>query len=124
MKLSLLLIAMFSLLTACSNGVTFMKTEVDVVILNKSTHDLENARVYFGEIVCKWGFVGRSFSASRGLFPHPITETAKLKWDEEGSSRVEDLDISKIYNRKKHGILKFIVYDDRVEVTFVEREKF
>jgi hypothetical protein len=110
------------LLVGCgSNGLAAMKPEVDAEFINKSSRDLHNTKVYFGERICEWGNVGKTFTAIYLYYPHPITARAELHWDESEGHRVEKLDLSKIYPAGKSGRLTFTVYDDRVEVTFREK---
>lgn len=123
MKLNLLLAGLLCcLLAACgSSGLAAMKSEVDVEIINRSSRDLQDAFARFGDNDCKWGYVGRTFTAGYGFYPHPITAQTELQWDEEGKHRMEKLDLSKIYPAGKSGRLTFTVYDGRVEVSFREK---
>jgi hypothetical protein len=92
--------------------------EMEIEIVNQSSHRLENALARFGEYKCVWGYVGKT--ASYMLYPHPITAQAELQWDENGKHRAEKIDLRKIYPRGKSGRLTFAVHDDRVEVSFRE----
>ena len=110
------------LLTGCgSNGLAAMKPEVDVEIINQSSHNLENTQARFGGNVCAWGRLVKTASAGYGFYPHPITAQTELHWDEPGGHRVEKLDLRKIYPPGKSGRLTFTVYDGRVEVSFREK---
>ncbi len=123
MKLDVLLIGCFCvLLAACSGrGLAAMKPEVDVEIVNQSSHSLENAKARFGDYACEWGWVAKSGTKGFGFYPHPITAETVLHWDEEGKHRVEKIDLLKIYPRGKSGRLTFTVYDGRVEARFREK---
>lgn len=119
---SLLAGLFFTLLAGCgSNGLATMKPEVDVEIVNLSSRNLTNALARFGAHTCEWGNVGKTFTAGFGFYPHPITTKTELNWDEEGKSRAERLDLSKVYPAGKSGRLTFTVYDDRVDVSFREK---
>ena len=120
MKLNALLIALFCvLLVACgSHGLAAMKPEVDVEIINQSTHVLGNALARFGAHACEWGNVGKTSTAGFGFYPHPITAETELHWDEDGKHRVEKIALGKTYPPGKSGRLTFTVYDGRVEVSF------
>lgn len=110
-----------ALLAACGgSGLAAMKPEIDVEIVNKSSRDLGNAEVRFGERVCGWGSVGKTFTKIYLFYPHPITAQAELHWYESGGHRLEKLDLSKTYPTGKSGRLTFTVYDGRVEVNFRE----
>ena len=104
-----------------SHGPARIVSNVEVEIVNQSSWALENASVYFGKYDCKWGHVGKTFSASYMFYPHPITAKAELHWDEGGKHRTESLDLNQIYSVGKSGRLTFIVRDDRVEVQFHEK---
>jgi len=123
MKLSAMFVGLLCLLlVGCGSGVlAAVKPEVDVEIVNKSSHDLENAKARFGDHACDWGWVIKTATKGYGFYPHPITARAELHWDESGGHRVEKLDLSKIYLPGKSGRLTFTVYDGRVEVTFREK---
>lgn len=109
-------------LGACTgSGAIAMKPSVDVEFVNRSTRDLRNAAVHFGEHVCEWGFVGKTNTKAYLFYPHPITAKADLHWDEEGKHRVEHLDLSKTYPPGGSGRLTFTVHDGRVEATFTPR---
>jgi hypothetical protein len=94
-----------------------MEVEID----NQSSRALENTQARFGDNVCKWGHVGKKYSASYMFYPHPITAKTELHWDENGKHRVEKLDLSNIYSAGKSGRLTFTVYDGHVEVSFREK---
>lgn len=104
-----------------SSGLTMMKPEIDVEIVNKSSRDLENAKARFGDHTCGWGWVIKSATKGYGFYPHPITAETGLSWDEPGGHRVEKLDLRKIYPPGKSGRLTFTVYDGRAEVSFREK---
>lgn len=119
MKLPLLLLSVLcALLVACgSRGLGFVP-KIEVEVVNRSSRDLENTEAHFGENRCRWGIVGKTFSAGYMFYPHPITAKAELHWDEAGKHRVEHLDLSKTYPPGGSGRLTFTVHDGRVEVTF------
>ena len=123
MKLNAIFVGLLCvLLVGCvSHLLAAVKPEVDVVIVNKSSRDLENAEAHFGDHTCRWGWVIKTATNGYGFYPHPITAQAELHWDESGGHRVENLDLSKIYLAGKSGRLTFTVYDGRVEVTFREK---
>ena len=98
-----------------------MKPAVEVEMVNELSGELENAEARFAEYVCKWGAVVKAASASYMYYPHPITAQAELHWDASGSHRTKKLDLSKVYGPGKSGCLTFTVYDDRVEVGFLEK---
>jgi len=110
------------LLAACGgSGLSIVKPDVDVDMINQSSEDLSNASAKFGDNICKWGAVGRTFTAGFMSYPHPITHDVELSWDHAEIHKVEKMDLRKIYPRGKSGRLIFTVYDDRVEVVFHER---
>jgi len=122
MKLNTLFFVFCILLTACGgSGVTAVKPEIDVEIINQSSRLLENALARFGDYTCEWGYVGKTFSKSYLYYPHPITVQTELSWSEEGKPRVEKLDLKAIYSSGKSGRLTFTVHDDHVETSFVEK---
>lgn len=123
MKLGHFLAGIFFLLLAgCgSNGLSAVKSQVMVEIVNQSSRDFENAEARFGRHTCEWGWVVRATSKGYGFYPHPITTETELHWDEPGGHRVEKLDLKKIYPPGKSGRLTFTVYDGRVEVSFREK---
>lgn len=94
---------------------------VEVEITNQSSHDLANAQANFGDYACKWGIVGKTFSAIYLFYPHPITADTELHWDEAGSHRVEKIDLRQVYRRREAGRLTFSVLDSGVEVTFQKK---
>jgi hypothetical protein len=108
------------LLTACGSTGLASVPKIEVEIVNQSSFGLENAEARFGDYACKWGRVGKTFSAIYMSFPHPITEQTKLRWKENGKRREEKLDLRKIYPSGKSGRLTFTVYDGHVEVSFRE----
>lgn len=105
------------LLSACGINGIVMKPAIEVEIVNSSQHDLENAEARFGEHACRWGWVVKGVSKSYLSYPYPITLRAELHRDSP-AHRVDQIDLSKIYVQGKSGRLTFIVYDDRVEVTY------
>lgn len=110
------------LLASCSQSrLALVKPDIDVEIVNVSSHDLSNAKVHFGENVCGWGWVGKAATKGFGFYPHPITAQAELHWDEAGRHRVEKLDLGKIYPPGRSGRLTFTVKDGGVAVSFQER---
>ena len=110
-----------ALLTACgSSGLATVQPKLEIELINQSSHALENTQARFGNNTCKWGHVGKTFSASYMFLPYPITAETELHWDEEGKHRVEKLDLRKVYSPGKSGRLTFTVYDERVEVSFRE----
>ena len=78
------------LLTACGGGeLVSMSSKMDVEIINQSSRDLQNALARFGDYDCKLGYVGKTFTAGYGFFPHPITPDTELHWDEdEGQAEI------------------------------------
>lgn len=106
------------LLAACGSSGLIFVPKIDVDIVNRSSRGLDNAEVHFGDYRCRWGRVGKTFSAGYMYYPHPITPKAELHWDEDGKHRIELLDLSKIYPPGSSGRLTFTVYDGRVEATF------
>jgi len=122
MKANTIMLSLFCvLLLGCdTDGLTSMP-KIEVEIINHSTRELEYAVARFGKYDCKWGRVGKTFSASYMFYPHPITSDAELHWDEPNGLRMEKIDLRKIYPPGKSGRLTFTVYDDRVEVTFREQ---
>ncbi len=101
-----------------ANGFTFTNADVQVAIVNQSSHDLENAEAIFGDYTCRAGIVGKTFSKGYMSYPHPITADTELHWDENGKHRIEKIDLRKIYPPGGSGRLTFTVYDDRVEMNF------
>ena len=96
--------------------------DVDVEIVNRSSRDLKNAEAKFGEHVCQWGIVGRTFSAGYVLYPHPITEAAELRWWEEGrGQRSEKIDLRSVYPKGSAGRLTFSVSDEGVNANFTPK---
>ena len=91
---------------------------VDVEIINRSSHDLANVRALFGDYACEWGTVGKTFTAVYLFYPHPITADTELRWDEQGSPRVEKIDLRQVYRRGQAGKITFTVLDGRAEVAF------
>ncbi len=106
------------LLMTCGCRGLVLVPRIEVEVVNQSAGGLDNAEAYFGDYRCRWGRVGKTFSASYMFYPHPITPKAELHWDEEGKHRIEMLDLSKIYPPGSSGRLTFTVYDGRVEATF------
>jgi hypothetical protein len=94
------------------------RPQVDVEIINKSSHDLENAQAVFGDFACKWGWVVKTTTAVYAFYPHPITASAELQWDEDGKHHVEKLDLRDCYKPGDAGRLTFTVLDGRTEVRF------
>jgi hypothetical protein len=120
MKPRSLFFALFCfLLVGCdADGLTAVKAEVHVEIVNRSSQMLQNAKAIFGDYECEWGVVGKTFSKDYGFYPKPITPQAELQWDENGKARSEKIDLRKIYPPGKSGRLTFTVYDGRVEASF------
>jgi hypothetical protein len=112
----------FTMLASCRNNLFVdVKPEVDVQIVNRSSHSLQNAVAQFGDHVCEWGNVGKTFSAGYGFFPHPITLQTELRWDEDGESTTKKLDLTGIYIPGKSGRLTFTVEDGGVTAGFLPR---
>jgi hypothetical protein len=121
-SINLLTCLLCMLLSACgSRSLIASDATLDVDIVNRSSQRLQNAEVHFGEHRCRWGVVGKTFTAAYMFYPHPITAKAELHWDEEGKHRVEQLDLSKTYRPGSSGRLIFTVHDGRVEVSFIEK---
>jgi hypothetical protein len=123
MILTRLTTGIFSLLLAScgSSGLPMMRPEIDVEIVNKSPHNLENTQARFGESVCPWGTLVKSSTAIYLFYPGPITPDAELSWYEPTGRRVEMIDLRKIYPRGKSGRLTFTIHDSRAEATFREK---
>ncbi len=94
--------------------------EVDVAILNLSSSDIEDVKAKFGATACSWGFVGRTFKAINGLYPHPITATAELRWMVGTVEKSQVIDLGGAFPAGRNGELLFTVFDDRAEATFRE----
>jgi len=95
------------------------RPDVDVVIVNRSSHTLSNADAQFGEYLCEWGTVIPSATKGFGLFPHPITSDTTLHWwENERGQRSEKLDLRKIYPARAAGRLTFTFTDDGVKADF------
>ena len=110
------------LLVGCGNsGLVAGTTDVDVEIVNRSSHNLENTQVRFAGKVCAWGRLMKTATAIYLFFPNPITPQAEVEWDEPTGHRAEKLDLRKIYPLGKSGRLTFTVFDGRVDVGFRER---
>lgn len=106
---------------ACHGALPGSRPEVEVELYNRSSHELREARVIFGEFDCGWGLVGPTFSKSYLAFPHPITAEARLEWQEQGRTRSERLDLRAVYVAGQSGRLTFTVADGRVSVAFKPR---
>lgn len=116
---SYLLALVFIPLAAC--GMVLRKPAVEMVIVNKSDNVLEESCAYLGTNVCEWGVVIPSTSAGYMHYPHPITLEVELRWEGKDGAQVRKLDLKKIYPTGKSGQLIFTVFDDRVEVKFIEK---
>jgi hypothetical protein len=93
--------------------------DVEVEIVNKSSRDLKDAEVVFGEYVCHWGIAVRTASKSYMYYPHPITTDAVLRWqEEERDQRTERLDLRQIYPARAVGRLTFVVLDEGAKASF------
>jgi len=115
--LSLILLMAAFFCPGCAAGIG--RPDVDVVIVNSSSHKLSNAEAQFGDYRCEWGTVGLKSTAGYGFFPHPITSDTTLSWWEEGrGQRSKKLDLRKIYPAGSAGRLTFTVSDDGVIANF------
>ena len=109
-------------LTFGATGLALFRPKADVEIINKSSRNLSNAYVKFGDKVCKWGSVIVGASKGYLLFPHPITADAELHWSVDENQISKTIDLRAIYSGRQSGCLTFIVFDGRVDVTF-KKEK-
>jgi hypothetical protein len=105
--------------TAC---IAAARPAVVLVAENCATEKIENVRVQFGREKCSWGTIGKTFMASYDGFPHPITDEATFHWKLKGLELSQKIEIRLAYRKGKSGDLVFRVYDDRVEVKFIERK--
>jgi hypothetical protein len=119
MKFVIPVLVLAVLLTSCGgNGIRLSNPEVDVEIFNRSSRDLRESGVKFGEFMCAWGTVVRTGNAVYVFYPHPITLTAVFSALYGTEPREEKLDLKNVYIPGKSGRLSFTVFDDRVEATF------
>ena len=72
-----------------TKGIADMKAEIDVEVINRSSHDMDDVSAHFGEYTCGWGWVVRNSTKDYAFYPHPITFDSELHWNEEGKHRLE-----------------------------------
>lgn len=109
-----------TLLVGCGTGTLFSR-QVDIGIVNESSKDFITAVLRFGPNDCNLSPVAKTASKVFLFFPDPVTPEAELRCTTPTGPRVEKIDLRKIYPGGKSGRLTFTVFDDRVEVTFLER---
>src|ERR1044071_7605681 len=73
-----------ALLSLSGCGVANAKPILVLVAENHASENIENVRAQFGDAICSWGIVGKTFSASYGGFAHPITAEAVVYWKIKG----------------------------------------
>ena len=120
--MKILPILTFSLgaLVGCFGGVQKSQGN-EIEITNRSSSDLTDASVKFGDHTCRWGVVGRTFSASYLGYPFPITQDVELKWKSGGLQHEEKINLKGIYSSGQSGRLTFVVLDEGVRATFAEK---
>ena len=99
-------------------GAISASPEIYLAVVNKSSFNLENVRARFGSYGCMWGYVGKTFTKSQGVYSHPITEEAELHWEEGGKGNIWKITTSGVYKSGTSGALTFTVYDKEIEVSF------
>lgn len=114
------LYAFLTTLTACST--MSAQPRIDIAIENKSSKDIENARVRFGKYECAWGYVSVGAEKIYGRYTHLITMEAELHWDVAGRHKEQKFDLNGIYTIGKSGRLTVTVFGDRAEVDFREEK--
>lgn len=103
-------------------GCARARTHVDLTLKNKGAATLENAELVSTNSICSWGTVVAGGSATYMEFAKPVSSAAEMHFVRAGVSRTDKLDLGKVYQPGQSGELTFTVYDDRVEVSFVERK--
>lgn len=119
-NLSFVLLLMLCFLSFCQ-GCDERRTlpRLDIRIENHSSSDIDQAGVWFNDKKCYAGILGRSFDKTYMYFKGPITDKASVEWvDAKGGKKEKVVDITKVYDFKKSGVLYFEIKDDDVTVGF------
>lgn len=94
--------------------------KLNVIALNKTNRELNEAEVQFGAHGFKWGYLVKNANKAVVLFPHPITPQAVVLWTDNGTPHKVKLDLRGIYPPRASGELTFTFYEDRVVPSFAK----
>jgi hypothetical protein len=99
-------VAVLSLLwVGCASSPT--TAQVNVEIRNYMSEPVSDAEVWFGENKCRVGWLGPTIYKIHLLYPHPITERARVTWkDERGKAHEAWVNLSGVYRPRQSGVLE------------------
>jgi len=112
-------VCLLLLVAAC--GAIGLRPDVDILVLNKSGRKITEARITFGDYVCKWGVVVKDGDVGFVSYPHPITPDVDFLWNEAEKEHKLKVDLRGIYPPRASGRLTFVFYGDRVVAEFEKR---
>lgn len=86
--------------------------QVDVEIHNHTSQRLSDAEVWFGENKCRVGLLGPTIFKIHLLYPHPITERARVVWkDANGKAHEVLVNLNGVYEPGQSGVLEIGITD-------------
>jgi len=92
---------------------------LEVVIANKTSSDVDETGVNFGERRCTAGIVGAGVSATYLGWRQPVTTNAIVRWRDAGKAKKEQtVTIVGVYHPKIDGALTFTIGPTNVTVEF------
>src|SRR5262245_17633604 len=90
---------------------------LEVTLANKTSQDIQDAAVHFGEFRCTKGIVGAGSSGTYLGWQLPVTTNAVVRWtDAHGTKKEQAVKLVGVYNPKVDGGLTFTVGATNVTV--------
>jgi len=114
-------VALFTAVFLLSMGchLSAIRPEVDVVAVNRSSQDLSNVKVQFGEYDCSWGTLIKGATKGYLYYPHPISGEAVFQWWQIDRGQCsQTIDLRTIYPSGASGRLTFTLFDNGVVADF------
>ena len=92
---------------------------LEVEIANKTSSDVDQTGVYFGQHSCTSGVVGAGVSAGYLGWQKPVTTNAIVRWRDASKVKKEQIvSLLGVYNPKVDGALTFTIGVTNVTVEF------
>lgn len=82
---------------------------------NQSSEELSDVRVWYGDLMTAFGYLGPSVYKANSFIRHPPPDVAEVSWtDSRGRAHKVTVDISDLVSRKyDQGVLTFVIHADQ-----------
>lgn len=82
---------------------------------NQSNQELSDVRVWYGNVMTAFGYLGPSVYKANSFIRHPPPDEAEVSWtDSHGQAHRVKVDISELVPKKyDQGVLTFVIHADQ-----------